>query len=44
METGNLEIENSHEKSWNMKKWPEVMEFYKFCPQIVPNLYVFCHY
>ena len=36
------------EKSWNMKNLPKVMEFcysimefYQFCPQIVPNLDVF---
>ena len=27
------------EKSWNMRKWPKVTEFYPFCPQIVLNLY-----
>ena len=33
------------EKSWNVKKWPKViqfcdsvMEFYQFCPQFVVNL------
>ena len=36
------------EKSWNMKNWPEVMEFcdsvmefYQFCPHFVLNLYFF---
>ena len=23
----NLENENGHEKSWNMKNWPKVMDF-----------------
>ena len=39
------------EKSWNMKKWPKVMEFcdsvmefYQFCPQFVRNLIFFCHH
>ena len=33
------------EESWNLKKWPNVMEFcdsvMEFCPQFVLNLYVF---
>ena len=28
------------EKSWNMKKWQKVMEFYQFSPQFVLNFLI----
>ena len=48
---GDLENESGHGKVMEQEKLAKghgillsVMEFYQFCSQIVPNLYVICHH